>query len=134
MSGFNLTISDMLETMRDGGSQATLGPIPSSESPQSNSVAVGASIGGFFGILVFMVVILVALRRRLDVLADLSDRIVTALEALCWRQGTSVPSDAPLEATTRVKLPARNLTDDEAIEMRRIHSSCPDQRPGCEYV
>ena len=64
----------------------------------------------------------------------LASDLKPALEALCWRQGTSVPSDAPLEATTRVKLPARNLTDDEAIEMRRIHSSCPDQRPGCEYV
>ena len=133
MASFNETITDLLEGL-GGGTQASPIAVPFTESPQGNGTIAGWSVGGFLGCLFVLVVIAVALRRRVDFLADLSDRIVTLAEALCWRQGSGAVQATPTDGPALVAPLARNMTDDEVIQLRRVTSQCEEPRPECEYV
>ena len=138
MATFNESIFDY-----DGGEIGDVWPSQHSSTidqvfPDSSTDAgltAGIVCASFLGTVGALVAILVALRRRVDFVADLCDRIVTVFEALVWRQGTApVPGNDSETAPAPVSLGGRNLSDDSLIQLRRLASQCAELRPDNEYV
>ena len=113
---------------------STIAPDSQDSSTDAGKTA-GITCGSFFGAVCIIAAVLVALRRRVDFVATLCDRIVTVFEAISWRQGTApVPQNDP-EAPPAPVVPAgRNLSDDSLIQLRRLASQCAELRPEHEYL
>ena len=138
MATFNQSIFDSF-----GGEVGDVWPAqhPSTIAPDSQDSSTdagktaGITCGSFFGAVCIIAAVLVALRRRVDFVANLCERIVTVFEAISWRQGTApVPQNDP-EAPPAPVVPAgRNLSDDSLIQLRRQASQCAELRPDNEYL
>ena len=113
---------------------STIAPDSQDSSTDAGKTA-GITCGSFLGAVCIIAAVLVALRRRVDFVANLCDRIVTVFEAISWRQGTApVPQNDP-EAPPAPVVPAgRNLSDDSLIQLRRQASQCAELRPDNEYL
>ena len=138
MATFNQSIFDSF-----GGEVGDAWPAqhPSTIAPenQDSSTDAGMTAGiacvSFVGAVGVIASVLAALRRRVDFVASLCDRIVTVFEALAWRQGTAPVPPIDPEAPPAPVVPAgRNLSDDSLIQLRRLASQCAELRPDHEYL
>ena len=105
------------------------------DSPTDAGVTAGIACASLLGSIGALIAILAALRRRVDFVADLCDRVGTAFEALVWRQGTApVPRNDSEVAPAPVAPGGCNFSDDSLIQLRRLTSQCDELRPDNEYV
>ena len=136
MDSFNESVFDLFDGVAGDGQPGThISTMPPSTSSGNAGTTAGISVGSFFGACIVIAGVLVALRRRIDWVADLCDRIVTVFEALTWRQGSGSAANAPA-GPPAAAAPAgpRNLSDDSLIALRRLASQCNELRPDEEYV
>ena len=134
MDSFNQSVFDLFDGVAgDGQPGQHVSTTPIESSSNAGTVA-GITFGGIFSLAVVFVGVLVALRRRVDSVADLCDRIVTLAEALTWRQGHGQAEDSPTVAPADAAPSRPNPTDDTLLAMRRLTSQCEVLRPDEEYV
>ena len=134
MDALNQSVFDLFEGVAgDGQPGQHVSTTPLESSSNAGNVA-GITVSGIFSLAVVLVGVLVALRRRVDSVADLCDRIVTLAEALTWRQGHGQAKNSLTGAPADAALSRPNPTDDTLIALRRLTSQCDVLRPDEEYV
>ena len=135
MDAFNQSVFDLFDGVAGDGQPGQHVSTMTHETSSSNAGSVaGICFGSIFSLAVVLVGVLVALRRRVDFVADLCDRIVTLAEALTWRQGHGQAENSPTGAPADAAPSRLNPTDDTLIALRRLTSQCDVLRPDEEYV
>ena len=138
MATYNQSIFDLFEgevgDVWPAQHSSTIAP-DNQDSSTNAGMTAGIACVSFVGAVGVIASVLAALRRRVDFVANLCDRIVTVFEALAWRQGTAPVPPIDPEAPPAPVVPAgRNFSDDSLIQLRRQASQCAELRPDNEYV
>ena len=128
----NQSVFDMAEEVVSSARPTDASTTPT-ESLSYLARALLSSFGALFGVCCAVLAAIVALRRRIELCAQIFERLVYVFEVLTWRAGSAAAEPEPQDIEMSAR-GGRCLSDDELLALRAHTTQCKQVRPPHEYL